>query len=217
VKINAPVGVVAFTAATIEVNGNNVTVSLRGLTIKALTPGTGNGILFTNGLNLQVENCVLDGWNMGIENDAAGRLTVVDTIIRNVGTGGGIGAAVHVNNAGATALIDHVRAVDSNNGFGVSAGKATVSNSTASGNVNNGCFAQAAISEINIEKSVLANNGNRGALALTVGVVRISDSMVTGNGVGLLNIEGTVESFGNNAVRGNTTNTSGTITTVALQ
>jgi hypothetical protein len=217
VKINAPVGIVAFTAATIQVNGPGETVVLRGLTIKALTPGIGNGILFTAGDNLQIENCVLDGWNNGIEVTGAGHITVVDTIIRNSGVSG-TASAIHIDNAGALAVADHVRAIDgNNNGFGVSQGKMTVSNSLAAGNFNLGGFAQGATAEINIEKSVLANNTTRGAGVFSSGVARVSDSMVTGNGVGLLNSGGTVESFGNNAVRGNTTNTSGTITTVALQ
>jgi hypothetical protein len=214
VKINAPVGIVAFTAATIEVSGNNVTVSLRGLTIKALTPGTGNGILFTNGDNLHVENCVIDGWEFGIEDNGGAHITVLDTIIRNIG---GFGSAIHINNSLSVAVADHVRAIDDHNGFGVSAGKMTVSNSVAAGDGNLACFAEGATAEINIEKSVLANN-LVGLEVVSSGRGRISNSMVDDNTTGLFNSGGTaLESFGNNAVRGNNTDTSGTITTVALR
>jgi hypothetical protein len=220
VKIDAPVGIVAFTAATIEVSaGVSDTVALRGLTVKALTPGTGAGILYTAGKGLQVSNCVLDGWNFGIEVVGAGSITVVDTTIRN-SVGGG-SSAIHINHASASAVIDNVRAIDGgNNGFFVQAGKATVRDSVAAGNANNGALASSAGAQINIEKSLLANNTNRGLVAFDSGLARVSDSMVTGNGTGLDQdppFGGTIESFGNNAVRGNATNTSGTITAVTLQ
>jgi hypothetical protein len=215
VKINAPVGIVAFTAATIQVNGPGNTVALRGLTIKALTPGTGNGILFTAGANLQVENCVLDGWNNGIEVSGAGHVTVVDTIIRNTGSTG-FASGIHIDHANAVAMIDNVRAIDGgNNGFGVTAGKATVRNSVSAGNVNQGAFVQGPSTELHVATSALVN-GSAGAGSFQ-GTLRISGSVLTGNTVGLLQSGGTLESFGNNAVRGNGTNASGTITSVALQ
>jgi hypothetical protein len=58
---------------------------------------------------------------------------------------------------------------------------------------------------------VLSNNTAAGQ----AGNARISGSTVSGNGVGLLNnAGGTLESFGDNLVHGNTTQTSGTITAV---
>jgi hypothetical protein len=45
----------------------------------------------------------------------------------------------------------------------------------------------------------------------------VSRSVVSGNGIGLQNVGGDLFVYGNNAVRGNTTNTSGTITTTGLQ
>jgi hypothetical protein len=59
-----------------------------------------------------------------------------------------------------------------------------------------------------------------GLVADTDSILRVSQSTITGNGTGI-SIAGTgalVESFGNSVIRGNvTSNTSGTITTVALQ
>jgi hypothetical protein len=48
--------------------------------------------------------------------------------------------------------------------------------------------------------------------------VRLSRSVVTGNGLGLENLgAGALLVYGNNVVRGNTTDTSGTITTTGVQ
>jgi hypothetical protein len=48
------------------------------------------------------------------------------------------------------------------------------------------------------------------------GTARVSDSTVSGNTTGLSQTAGTLESFVNNQVGGNGTNTSGTITNVPL-
>jgi hypothetical protein len=71
-------------------------------------------------------------------------------------------------------------------------------------------------SVVKIESSLLANNISGGAGA-SKGTIRVSHCAVTQNGLGLKNFTGTLESFGNNVVRGNTTDLSGTITTVPLQ
>ena len=47
--------------------------------------------------------------------------------------------------------------------------------------------------------------------------MRVSGSILAGNAIGLLNLSGTIESWGNNALRGNLSDSQGTITTVALR
>jgi hypothetical protein len=158
---------------------------------------------------------VLDGWNVGIEVTGEGHVTVVDTIIRNSGSSQ-FASAIHIDHANAVAMIDNVRAIDGgNNGFGVTAGKATVRNSLAAGNINLGAFVSGVSAELTIEKSALVNSSD-GAVSFQ-GILRVSDSVVTGNALGLFSAGGTLESFGNNAVRGNGANTSGPITPVVLQ
>src|SRR5262245_17104448 len=85
VKVNAARGVVAFSGLPIIVNpGSGNLVVIRGLTIKAATPGSGYGITLSSG-RLSVEECVIDGWNTGIvANAGAERLSVADSTIRNL-------------------------------------------------------------------------------------------------------------------------------------
>jgi hypothetical protein len=216
VRIDVPTGVVAFTAATIEVNaGAGDVVTLRGLTSKALTPGSGTGFLFTAGKGLQVENCVMDGWQFGAQVTGAGAIVVLDTIVRN--TGGPLsGAGIRVVNANATVVIDKVRIIGSgHDGLVVGAGKTTLRNSVAINNINSGAHAINAGSVLTVENSLLANNAN-GLSCAGNAIVRVLATTITGNGTGIFN-SATLESFGTNAVRGNTTNTTGAITAVALQ
>ena len=65
-----------------------------------------------------------------------------------------------------------------------------------------------------LSNSVVSLNANIGVIANTNGTVRVSNNTVTGNGTGLLQASsGVFESRGNNTIRGNTTETTGTITT----
>jgi nitrous oxidase accessory protein NosD len=69
----------------------------------------------------------------------------------------------------------------------------------------------------NLTGDVLSNNGLGLELRTSSGtpLARIAASTVTGNFIGLLNNGATLESYGDNMVRGNTTDTSGAITAVA--
>jgi hypothetical protein len=69
---------------------------------------------------------------------------------------------------------------------------------------------------VGVEKCQLANNGS-GIMALSSSSVRLSRSVVGGNGVGLDNAGGMLVVYGNNVVRGNSLDTSGTITPAGLQ
>jgi hypothetical protein len=68
------------------------------------------------------------------------------------------------------------------------------------------------------EVSGSVTGGAGGLAAIDMAVLRVSDSTLTRNVFGLQQGSGAiVESFGNNVVRGNATNTTGTITSVTLQ
>jgi hypothetical protein len=91
----------------------------------------------------------------------------------------------------------------------------SVSDSVADGN-DSGVAAIGPGAQVTLSRVVLSNNVSYGlGVASSGGVARIGGSTVTGNGTGLAQLSGTLESFGDNMVRGNTTETSGTITTVA--
>jgi hypothetical protein len=218
VKLNVPVGVVAFTASTITVAaGASDVVVLRGLTLKALTPGTGNGILYTGGAALHVENCVIDGWQEGINvsTNAAVEVFVLDTVVRNTSDEG-----LFVGPVGDTPRVSVDNSRFENSGdcsVLVSQGDVTVMRSVATGSTEGFC-ANAAGAILNVESSIASNNAADGFIVFNGGVMRAARCTATGNGIGFLNQASTFESLGDNLVRGNSfANTSGTITIVAGQ
>ena len=157
-----------------------------------------------------MENSVIDGWAVGIsqEGGAATELFVKDSTLRN--NSNGLYAAT-----GATSA-DNVRFLNNNLGF---AAEATVSvrGSTLSGNTTAGIIAGAG-SSVTVEKCQVTGNGTGITLPAASGsTVRLSRSVVSGNTLGLENVGGTLEVSGNNVVRGNATDASGTISPVGLQ
>jgi hypothetical protein len=211
VKINVPTGVVAFSASPITVNaGVSDVVVLRGLTIKAVTPGVGIGVELTTGGALYVENCVIDGWQNGIRVSTGAQVFITDTTVRN-STADGLRVA-----APARASIDLARFEGNGGGCGVNVtdGKAAVRDSVSSG--NNQGFCVGVNGELNIHNSVVSNNTAEGVLAEAgSGIARVGSSIVTNNGIGFNNTGMAFQSLGNNLVQGNGTDTMGTITVVA--
>lgn len=215
VKINVPAGNVAFSGLSITVNAPGATVVLRGLTLKALVPGSGAGVNILAASAVFIENCVIDGWAVGISMLVAGELYIKDSTIRNNG-----GFGLVANNVGAVLSVDGSRFERNDVGLSFDKGKAALVRSL---------FSQERFSVIlNNFGSVTGNmivdqcevsNATDTAVVVFSGpaVLRVLNSTVTGNVNGLRHAGGTLESYGNNVVRGNTTDTSGTITTVAKQ
>jgi hypothetical protein len=218
VRLNAPAGVVAFAASPFVINAPGATVVLRGLTLKALTMGTGIAITYTAAAALHVESCVLDGWDTGLSLRGAGAFFVKDSIFRNMANAGlDVPLAVSVSGS-----IDNSRFENNTLGVVVAAGKVTIRNSVASGSVTEGIAVDSlgVGSEVNVDKCTLANNGGSGLSTTGAGTVgRISNSIVTDNGTGLQNFGGgaTLKSWQNNAIDGNAANTAGAITMISLQ
>jgi hypothetical protein len=226
VKINVPNGVVAFAASpfTIDAAASDVVV-LRGLTLKAFTPGVGIGILFNTAASLHVERCVLDGWNVGVDFAAAGKLYLNDTVVRNAS---GAGVIVSASVGTAAASIERVRLEGNgapNNECGLAVrdgGRASLRDSEASGNVFGLCaqVLSGGMASLNVQDALVANNAQDGIACLNGAgaTARASSAIVTENGTGLRQASGCLfESLGNNLVRGNLTNTVGTITIIAGQ
>jgi hypothetical protein len=222
--VNAPAGVVALVEQPITVNaGVSDTVVLRGLTSKTNISGSRIGITFIGGAALYVENCVVDGWLVGIWFRSAGRLFVTDTTVRN-----SVSTAIIIAPSSGTASASIARSLLEGNGLGeddacgvFAGGSATavvsIRDSVLSGNDKGVCMGFSKSNVINVESSLLANNSVAG-VEVGDGIARVSHSMITQNLIGLFNLGGILESFGNNVVRGNLfTNTDGTITTVPLQ
>jgi hypothetical protein len=220
--------------ATIQVtSGNAVTISagvsdtvvLRGLTLDG--QGTAaDGINFTKGGALYVENCRIHHFTTGLDfipiftspSDTS-KLFVTDTIVRNNGSGStGGGVLIQSNGGVPIASIDGLRA--ENNVCGVKtvdAAIVTIRNSVAA---NNGFSGFSAVqnsqpADVLIESSLSAHNGTNGVVAADLGpppgfifpVIRLSNVTVFNNATGLATSGmGKIISFGNNKVDGNITN-----------
>src|SRR5262245_17537097 len=201
VKINVASGVVAFSGIAITVNpGGGGTVVIRGITLKALTPGTGTGINLMTG-NLFVEQSVIDGWATGVGVGTATKVYLTDTTIRNNTTG------VDVT-VGAQVSVDNARFENNGTGFQASMGQAVMTRAVLSGNTTG--VSATGTSQVTMHKCQVANNGT--GVSAGGGTARVSDSTVSGNTTGLSHSAGTLESFVNNQVGGNGANTAGTIT-----
>jgi hypothetical protein len=220
VKINVPSGVVAFTAQPITVAaGATDAVVLRGLTIKAVNPGVGTGILFTSGQSLFVETCVVDGWDVGIDIAGPGNTSIADTTVRNCRRNG-----VWARPASGTAIVAVESSRLENNGLTtafcgldvLSNAQVSVRKSTFAGNVFGLC-AGGATAVLNVAESLITNQQAEGLEAESGSTIRYVNCIITQNGLGVRNFMSTaaVQSIGNSIVAGNVVaDTQGTITTI---
>jgi hypothetical protein len=191
-------------------------VTIRGLTSKALTPGTGIGIIFSGGKLLTIENCVINGWQTGVEENFSAQLFVRSSIFRN----NQYGIQVESGSGTAYASIEHSRFEASGN-FGVfvgNRGQVGIRECVASGNFD-GFFVgpdSGTTADLTVENSLIVNNSflsvGSGGVAGGIGTVRVSNCTVTGNLYGLYQEStGVTLSRGNNTVRNNGTDSVGTI------
>lgn len=187
-------------------------VLIRGLTINMI--GTGTALQVNSG-SASVENVVVEcgGGGSGIVH-GAGSINVSDSVIRNcydslMSNVGGV--------TGPRSFIDRVTVVNNRNGAitSLNGARVTVRDSVASGGSSGfGAAGFTTATDINIENCV-ATRLQTGVAADNNGTVRISNSVVIDNatGVRIFN-SGIIESFGNNQIRGNTTDFNGTLITV---
>jgi hypothetical protein len=219
VSIIAPAGVYAgisvFSGDGIDINaGPSDEVILRGLTINN-QGATGNGIVFSTGAALHVEDCSVSGFSSSASGllfvpGGHATLEVEDSSIRD--NSFGIYIAPAAPGGQALVTIEHTRLErNGDSGLMVAQGLSlvTVRNSVASGN-NNGFVAGSASCELNIESCVASNNYGSAILSHGVpvgGTVRVCNSTVTGNniGLGVSNTTAMLLSRGNNTVEGNYT------------
>lgn len=207
-------GVLAAGTNGIVVNaGVNDVVVLRGLDIEGVNTGL-NGIRFLAGAALHVEKCTIQGFTQkGIDFEPSGdsELFVKDTTVRNNQINAVTSGGVFIKPAmgGSTlASFDTVRLDNNRFGMRVEGGsKVTVRDSFAGGNISNGFVAlgtAVGTAELNIESSAASNNGTNGVRSASGAIVRISNTVVTGNvQIGLFPDGGSIVSLGNNTVVGN--------------
>jgi hypothetical protein len=224
----ATAGVLVSGTNAIVINaGANDVVVLRGLDFEGL--GTGlNGIRFLAGGALHVQHCIIRGFQASSAGNGHGiafvpsgasELAVSDTVISTNGTGtNGGGILIKPSGTGsARVTLDRVEMV--NNVFGIKADgagstggiKVTARNSVTSENSFAGFSSVTpgggAVTQMMLVSSTSSNNGAAGiksdGLASTV---RISDTTVTGNNLGLeVANSGVLASYSNNNINGNTT------------
>jgi len=238
--VHAAVTAFAGNGITVSAGASDVVV-LRNLYITGL--GGDNGIRVFSGGNVHVESLTVSGFtNRGIRTTAEispVRLIIRDSVFRH--NNGGV---IANGTSGDLRLqIEHTRA-DRNTLHGfwfLGPVKGTVQDATAEGNTGDGFFFQPE-SQITVSHSRANNNdldgfgmqspgtgivvtldhivstGNTfdGVFASFQSVLRITGSTVTANGAaGFRNTAATLESFGDNVVRGNATETVGTVTLVS--
>jgi parallel beta helix pectate lyase-like protein len=208
VTINSPSGVYAGVTVT---SGDGIAVSagasdvviLRGLTINGA--GGNTGIHITAAGAVHVESCVVSGFagdgQTAIFCQSAGQVFVADTVVR----GNFNGIAIISGKLSA----DRCR-LENNSDYGlfITSANGSISKSVASGNLTG---FNVAGGDFNIDDCLAANNSGEGIFAQSGGVARASNSTFTDNGTGWLNSGGSILSRGDNTVRGNVTNKSGTI------
>jgi hypothetical protein len=211
-------------AVGITVNaGATDAVSLRGLTVKGIGFGGGNGIVFNSGGSLTVENCAIRtltgifplGNGLVFQPNASSHLAVKNTIASDNENEG-----IRVSPTGAgsvTASLSRVQLVNNEDGLSVSAGRgvatatvnAVVADSIA---VRNGfgvlgrgfgILTNGPAASLMVVRSLAAHNGI-GVSAQNFGaILRLGGSTISGNGTSAGNIGGVIRSYGDNRIFGN--------------
>jgi hypothetical protein len=211
VTVSGAPGVTMYTGRTVTVNAPGATVVLRNLTIEG-AGSTANGVHVIAVGSLHLESCVIaefagDGntGGSGVAFFAAGQLFVKDTCVR---ANGWTGIWVVPSSGVAKASIDNCRLEANAYGVFVTGNNSGTSTATISGSVLAGSTASGAgvqgAAELNMEQCAISN-GNIGINSQDTSIVRVSNSTITANSVGLLG-PGSLLSRGNNTVEGNTTN-----------
>jgi len=193
-------------------------ISLRGLTIKGIGFGGGNGIVFNSGKSLTVEHCAIrnltgfgsTGDGIVFQSNTSGNLAVSNTLVSD-NANNGIVVAPTTN---ATLKAQFTRIEVYNNGVHgiiVSGGTGTI-NATLADSVssNNGATGigvgtGGGAASLMVVRSVAANNGIGIAAVQGANVtLRVSASTVTGNTTSWVTGGGAIlRSYGDNNIDGN--------------
>jgi hypothetical protein len=197
---NGAAGINAASGNGVTINaGASDSVHLRGLTIEGLGSGA-NGILFNTGGNLAIENCVIRDFS-----------------------GTGINIAPK-GSAAVTGVLSNVITYNNPNGINVngtaltgSSLNVTVVNSVASNSNVVGINAAGANTAVMVRNTVVSYSGT-GLFAQMNAILRVGHSVVTGSntGVNFATTGGTLFSYGDNDIDGNTNNNTAVLTSLAM-
>jgi hypothetical protein len=212
--LNSGVPGVTINAGTTDV------VTLRNLSINGAGTGT-NGIRILSAGSVYVENCQIFG-NVGTDPSGngiidtrtnPGGLTVLNTVIRNNGANG-----VSVNAAGVDVTLRNVSLTGNGSaGMQVTAGWATMTNSVAADNAGYGVNVNTAATLAFIGDSILSDNHIGFNIGPSPAVARLNNVVITNNDIGIQKLGGSLFTFSNNKIDGNTSGNSAPMTPVGLQ
>lgn len=210
-KITSPAGTVAFIRQPITVNAPGGRVVLRGLTLKGQSAG--NGVTLKAADALSIEDSTIDSWFWGLHVNSAVASNVA--VVNSVFLANQTAATDYQGSAQNRMSFTDTRFERNQVGLDVFASRTTVRQSLFAGNTSAGI----AVSPGSVDIRASEFWGNLNAIrAFSGGTARVSRSHIFGNTTGFLADGGsTFVSSGTNVVRKNTTNTSGTITTVPEQ
>lgn len=211
IKITSPSGTVAFIRRTITIDAGSGRVILRGLTLKGTAAG--EAITLVAAGSISIEDTTIDRWATGLKlaNTVATQVTILNSAFRANVTGIGENPGGPAN----VVAIEESRFERNTTGIETQASSLHVRESLFTGNTTTGLLVGPGRAEV--RQSVFSLNGT-GIGTVAGGTVRVSRSHVFGNTVGFASGAGsTFESFGTNVVRGNATDTTGTITAIPEQ
>jgi parallel beta helix pectate lyase-like protein len=214
VQVIVPPGVHAGITATalnnaVDINaGANDVVVLRGLYLDG-TATAANGILFSSGKALHVENCVVNGFpGIGLFVVGGGFIEVKDTVVRE----NGFGIAFILSSGAVFATLDRVR-LERNVGDGLRVEenvRVTLRDSVVASNSTGArvlSSTAAASAQLTIVNSVIANNTSvgvhSGAPAIGPAVATVIGSTISNNITGLLTQTAGVLQVSNSAITHN--------------
>jgi len=212
--------VLSTSGAAITINaGASDVVVLRGLSIHGAGAGS-EGIHFGSGLKLHIESTTVTGFTgdaIAFLPSGTSTLYMNSVTVRNNGASG---VFIQPTPAGtASASLNNVRFEGNSRGLRVEDGSTVlVRKSIATGNSANGLVAISTASlaraiDLIIEDTTSALNGATGVYAGPFATVRLINSTVVKNGVGVSG-GGSLLSSGTNSIRGNTPNNGGLPTTI---
>lgn len=187
-----------------------IQVTLRGLSFV----DSGNGIIVENQIDtLSVEDCIIKAPLYGILANGAGRYAIKNTQVKH----SNYGIWLTTSTGQITATIDdsrfeYIRTVGL---FAQDNSRVTVRNTVSANNITG--FGASNGGKLVLENCSATNNSSEGGSAEQTGYISVSNSTIAHNGIGLNNSGGTLRSFGNNRFSNNSTNLSGTISSVNQQ
>lgn len=201
-------GILASLVNGVVVNGANVVVNLRSLSINGACNGL-NGIRFIQGNTLMIDNVSIVGFTgFGIDINrgaAAGGFVSIRNVTINNALGGGIN--VTQNNASAVRVnVERSQIFGSNFGIKAGANAIVAARECHASGMGTGFLADGTTARMDLDSCMSTNNGN-GVASNNGAIIRIADCTLSSNitkGVSRGGAPlGTVESYSINRIRGN--------------